>query len=65
MIMNLEALQPLFYNLIDDESGQDLIDYALLAACVGLAIGAATRGLDNSVKNDLNTIGNTLTNSVL
>ena len=60
--MTLNAAKELLHNLVTEDSGQDLIDYALLAAVVGLAIGAATKGLDNNVKNDFNTIGNTLNN---
>ena len=36
---------------IADESGQDLIEYALVAALVGLGALTAMRGLSNSIKN--------------
>jgi pilus assembly protein Flp/PilA len=53
----------LLARLIVEESGQDLIEYALVAALVGLGAVVATRGLANSVKNTFNTVGTSLTNS--
>ena len=47
-----------------DEAGQDLIEYALVAALVGLGAVAAMRGLKNSVGNTFNGVGNSLTNAV-
>jgi pilus assembly protein Flp/PilA len=61
--MTLTDARLLLNNLATEDSGQDLIDYALLAAVIGLAIGAAAKSLDNSVKGDMNSIGNTLTNA--
>ena len=51
-------------NLLNDESGQDLIEYALVAALVGLGAVAAIRGLANSIGNTFNSVGNSLTNAV-
>jgi len=50
--------------LATDEAGQDLIEYALVAALVGLGAVAAMRGLKNSVGNTFNGVGNSLTNAV-
>jgi pilus assembly protein Flp/PilA len=50
--------------LIAEDSGQDLIEYALVAALVGLGAVAAMKGLSNSIGNNFNSIGNTLTNAV-
>jgi pilus assembly protein Flp/PilA len=47
-------------NLIADESGQDLIEYALLAALVGLGSIAATNKLAQAVDNTFGFIGNSL-----
>jgi pilus assembly protein Flp/PilA len=49
---------------LQDESGQDLIEYALVAALVGLGAVAAMKGLSNSIGNSFNGVGNTLTNAV-
>ena len=48
---------------LNDESGQNLIEYALVAGLIGLGAIACLRGLSNSTSNGLNTIGNRLTNS--
>ena len=47
-----------------DESGQDLIEYALVAALVGLGAVAAMKGLSTSIKTTFNGVGNSLTNAV-
>ena len=44
-------MKKIFKNLISDESGQDLIEYALVAALVGLGSVAAMSGLANSIGN--------------
>ena len=54
---------PSIRHLWCDESGQDLIEYALVAALVGLGALAAMRGLKNSVSNTFNSIGNSLTSA--
>jgi len=51
-------------NLMVEESGQDLIEYALVAALVGLGAVAAMRGLTNSIGNTFNGIGTSLTTAV-
>jgi len=53
----------LLKNLAVEDSGQDLIEYALVAALVGLGSVAALSGLDNSLTNTYNGVGSTLTNS--
>lgn len=50
--------------LLRDESGQDLIEYALLAALVGLGAVVSMRGLSTKIGNGFNTVGNNLTNDV-
>jgi pilus assembly protein Flp/PilA len=54
----------LLKKLIVEESGQDLIEYALVAALVGLGAVAAMKGLSNSIGNTFNGVGNSLTNSI-
>ncbi len=53
----------LFKNLAVADSGQDLIEYALVAALVGLGSVAAINGLDNSLRSTCNGVGNSLTNA--
>lgn len=50
----------LLSNLLNDESGQDLIEYALIAALIAVAAIAAMRGLTNKINNEFNAIGNSL-----
>jgi pilus assembly protein Flp/PilA len=50
--------------LRDDESGQDLIEYALVAALIGLGAIAAMSSLSTSIANAFGAVGNQLTNAV-
>jgi pilus assembly protein Flp/PilA len=49
---------------MNDESGQDLIEYALVAGLIGLGALAAMTGLSGSIGNAFSSVGNSLTNSV-
>jgi pilus assembly protein Flp/PilA len=60
---NMANVKQLFMKLAKEDSGQDLIEYALVAALVGLGSVAAISGLDNSLKNSFNAIGNGLASS--
>jgi pilus assembly protein Flp/PilA len=53
----------LLKKLATEESGQDLIEYALVAALVGLGAVVAMKGLSNSIKNTYNGVGTALTNA--
>lgn len=57
-------MKQLVKNLINEDSGQDLIEYALVAALVGLGAVAAMKGLSNTIGNTFNGIGNALTAAV-
>jgi len=50
----------LLRSLIDDEAGQDLIEYALIAALIAVSAIAAMRGLGNKISNEFNTIGTSI-----
>jgi pilus assembly protein Flp/PilA len=50
--------------LIADDDGQDLIEYALLAALVGLGGVLSVKGLSNKIANTFNSVGSSLTNAV-
>jgi pilus assembly protein Flp/PilA len=54
----------LFSNLARDESGQDLIEYALVAALVGLGATASMKVLATTIGNALTGIGTRLTMNV-
>jgi len=57
-------MKQIFTNLINDESGQDLIEYALVAALVGLGAVAAMKTLATNINNAFNSIGTTLSTNV-
>jgi pilus assembly protein Flp/PilA len=54
----------LLLNLLQDESGQDLIEYALVAGLVGLAAVSAMSGLSTKISQAFNSVGSSLTSSV-
>lgn len=45
---------------LNDESGQDLIEYALIAALVALVAITGLNGLANSIKSEFTKVGNDL-----
>ena len=57
-------MKQLLKQLAVDETGQDLIEYALIAAMVGLGTQAVIKGTDTDILRVFNNIGNQLTNSV-
>jgi pilus assembly protein Flp/PilA len=54
----------LLQNLHREESGQDLIEYALVAALIAFAAVAAMQGLANSINNAFSIIGSKLTSAL-
>jgi pilus assembly protein Flp/PilA len=47
-----------------DESGQDLIEYALVAGLIALGAVAAMTGLSGKIGTAFNTVGNNLNNNI-
>jgi pilus assembly protein Flp/PilA len=62
--LNMADLRIRFAHLLEDESGQDLIEYALLAALIGLTATTAVKGLGTKVASAFTTVGSTLTSNV-
>jgi pilus assembly protein Flp/PilA len=58
--MKLKTLR----NLLRDESGQDLIEYALVAAIIGLAAVAAMSTLASNISNAFSAVGSKLSSAV-
>ena len=50
--------------LVNDESGQNLIEYALVAGLIGLAAVAAMTSLGTSIKNAFISVGSSLTSAI-
>jgi pilus assembly protein Flp/PilA len=64
MRISMQNLKQLVTNLVVEESGQDLIEYALVAALVGLGSVASMSTLANSIANTFGSIDNSLTSAV-
>jgi pilus assembly protein Flp/PilA len=60
----LKTFKQILSNLVKDESGQDLIEYALVAGMIGLGTTAAMSGLATTISGALTSIGTKLTASV-
>ena len=60
----MKKFKLLFVAFMQDESGQDLIEYALVAGLVGLGAVLAMTGLAGKIGTAFNTVGNNLTSSV-
>jgi pilus assembly protein Flp/PilA len=56
----MKNLNQLLKSLISEESGQDLIEYALVAALVGLGSVASMQSLATSISNTFSGIGTSL-----
>jgi pilus assembly protein Flp/PilA len=50
-------MKQLLKNLLNDESGQDLIEYALIAALIALVAITGLSGLATSINSEFNKIG--------
>jgi pilus assembly protein Flp/PilA len=51
-------------NLLQEESGQDLIEYALVAGLIGLAAVAAMSTLAGKISTAFSNVGSQLTSAV-
>ena len=56
----MNSTKMLLKSLLTEESGQDLIEYALIAALLALAAISAMTGLAGKIENTFNNIGNNL-----
>ena len=62
--MSINLTRPSLSRLLSDETGQDLIEYALLAALIGIGAVAAIKGLATRVVSAFTFIGTSLTSSL-
>jgi len=60
----MKKIKPILLVLLKDESGQDLIEYALVAGLIALGAIAAMTALAGQVGNTFNSVGNTITSAV-
>ncbi len=59
----MKNLKHILSNLLSDESGQDLIEYALVAALIALGATAAMSTLAGTISTAFTTVGTKLTNA--
>jgi len=60
----MKNIKQILVNLVQDESGQDLIEYALVAALIALGSVVAMGSLSTSISTAFSSIGTNLTNNV-
>ena len=60
----IKRVREMCVRLAQDKSGQDLIEYALVAGLIGLGALAAMSGLSGSIGNAFGAVSNSLTSSV-
>jgi pilus assembly protein Flp/PilA len=60
----MKNLKQIMNNLIVEESGQDLIEYALVAGLIGLAAVTAMNTLATKIGTAFNNVGSSLTSAV-
>jgi pilus assembly protein Flp/PilA len=59
----MKNLKPMFIAFLNDESGQDLIEYALVAGLIGLGAVVAMSGLATKIGTAFNAVGSQLTSA--
>ena len=57
-------LKQIVSTLVQDESGQDLIEYALVAALIGLGAVASMKSFATTIGSAFTSVGTTLTSNV-
>lgn len=60
----MNELRTLITSLHENESGQDLIEYALIAALIALAAVVGMSTLANNINNAFSSVGSRLSNAV-
>jgi pilus assembly protein Flp/PilA len=60
----MDRLNRILPNLLGDESGQDLIEYALVAALIALGATVSMRAVASAIGGAFSGIGSRLTTSV-
>ncbi len=59
----INKIATMFEAFMQDESGQDLIEYALVAGLIGVGTIVAMTGLSGKIGNAFNSVGNTISNA--
>lgn len=59
----MKSMQNALVRLVNEEDGQNLIEYALIAGIIALGAIVAMTGLKNQISNAFNSVGNQLQNA--
>jgi pilus assembly protein Flp/PilA len=59
-MQNLERMLYIWTRFLADESGQDIVEYALLAALLALGLVTAMNGIASDINNAINSISSRL-----
>lgn len=62
--LTMKSINAVMQSLLRDESGQDLIEYALVAGLIGLGAVVAMTGLGTAIKNAFTSVSSQLTSAV-
>jgi pilus assembly protein Flp/PilA len=60
----MNNFKQILFTLLKEESGQDLVEYALVAALIGLGATAAISTVATAIRAALSTLGTRLTTAV-
>lgn len=60
----MTKMKQIFFVLLSDESGQDLIEYALVAALIALGATAAMTTLATTISTAFTTVGTKLSGAI-
>ncbi len=60
----MKSIKMIAQQFVNDESGQDLIEYALVAGLIGLAAVTAMSSLATKISGAFNSVGSQLTAAV-
>jgi pilus assembly protein Flp/PilA len=60
----MNVVNRIIWSFLQDDSGQDIVEYALVAVLIGLGATAAMSTLASSISTALSGIGNRLTTSI-
>ncbi len=60
----MKNIAQLFRTFVNDESGQDLIEYALVAGLIGLGAVVAMTSLSTAISTAFSTVASKLTSAV-
>ncbi len=60
----MKNIKRILSGVLSDESGQDLIEYALVAALIALGATAAMNSLATNISTAFSTVGSKLTTAV-